>query len=88
MSLSYFNNIFNWKSYSHSYSLRSVSQNSVLDVELPTVHRDIFKCSFSFSGAEACIKIPISVRQLTTFDVFKHKCKHFIIKEPESVGMS
>ena len=88
MSPSYFNNIFNWKSYSHLYSLRSVSQNSVLDVELPTVYRDIFKCSFSFSGAEAWNKIPISVRQLTTLNAFKDKCKHFIIKEPESIGMS
>ena len=49
------------------------------------VHRDIFKCSFSFSGAEAWSKIPISVRQLTTFNVFKDKFKRFIIKEVESI---
>ena len=51
MSTSYFNSIFNLKSNSHSYSLRSVSQISVSDVKLFTVHRDIFKCSFSFFGA-------------------------------------
>ena len=78
MSPSYSNNIFNWKSYSHSYSLRFFSQNSGLDVELPIVHPDIFKCSFSFSN-----KIPI---QLTTFNVFKDKCKRFIIKVLESIS--
>ena len=65
----------------HSYMLRSVAASSVIDLQIPVVKRDIFKCSLSYSGSLFWNTIPAKIRAAPSLNVFKIKCKQFILSE-------
>ena len=77
----YLNTAIGSVKHPHSYMLRSVAASSVIDLQVPVVKQYIFKCSLSYSGSLFWNTFPAKIRAAPSLNVFKTKCKQFILSE-------
>jgi hypothetical protein len=75
MTPSYLSNVFHFSGENYEYILR----NSGINLRLPKPRTNMMKRSFTYCGAQLWNSIPVEVRQATTVNEFKNKCKSYLL---------